>query len=441
MTSKFSERGILNNVKTYNDDSKLIKEDLYLYNYNLPTQKQVPAYKTLNSSYDGTNHNYKIGKYYFISKPYTLDKVTSTIYDPSDPGNENKKVVNTTDYSYVPVNSADGSVAMDLLPRKIIQTRPNDDKLVVENKYVNDYTSIYDPAAPMFTQSEIISLQNSHRYNIVVETINYLERNENGTIKKYLLNGNLNTFKILPSSKIYLWEKKKLKPGLLPTFTDFPWSKVVNNGFSYQTSLYKNVYSIDNYDNFGNPILVTGKDGIPISYTWSNNNTLLESQASNPTAGLFGALSHKKNFSYKPLIGVSTITDENGFNTNYFYDGFNRLKFIKGVDSKILQRYRYHYKDEPEHLTASIKVRKVEEQDGLFTKTHWYFSSANDEGIDGITYTWDFGDGSVQTTTSNVEVAHDFSTSSIFYTITLTKSHPTYGSVKATHTIQTIVRR
>lgn len=50
-------------------------------------------------------------------------------------------------------------------------------------------------------------------------------------------------------------------------------------------------------------------------------------------------------YTYKPLIGVSTITDPKGDTTFYTYDELNRLKNIKDKNGNVLTENQYHYKN------------------------------------------------------------------------------------------------
>lgn len=50
-------------------------------------------------------------------------------------------------------------------------------------------------------------------------------------------------------------------------------------------------------------------------------------------------------YTYKPLIGVSTITDPKGDTITYTYDSFGRLQNVKDKTGNILSENEYHYKN------------------------------------------------------------------------------------------------
>jgi len=47
-------------------------------------------------------------------------------------------------------------------------------------------------------------------------------------------------------------------------------------------------------------------------------------------------------YTYKPMVGISSITDENGKTATFEYDTFNRLSTVKDHIGNILKEYQYN---------------------------------------------------------------------------------------------------
>ncbi|MEM7185026.1 MAG: hypothetical protein AAF466_00100 [Bacteroidota bacterium] len=50
------------------------------------------------------------------------------------------------------------------------------------------------------------------------------------------------------------------------------------------------------------------------------------------------------SYTYRPLIGLSTVTDSRGYTMNYHYNIHNRLRYVKDEVGNILEEYEYNYK-------------------------------------------------------------------------------------------------
>ncbi|TDE03744.1 RHS repeat protein [Flavobacterium hiemivividum] len=146
--------------------------------------------------------------------------------------------------------------------------------------------------------------------------------------------------------------------------------------FPNATNGLENKITYNQYDYKGNLLQYTLDSGISVVLIWGYNQTqpiakienatynLVTSYVSNihtlsntgTEAGLLVALDNLRNasglagavvttYTYKPLIGVSTITDSKGYRTFYEYDEFNRLKLVKDAQGNILSENEYHYKN------------------------------------------------------------------------------------------------
>ncbi|MBC7410103.1 MAG: hypothetical protein H7339_17095 [Arcicella sp.] len=146
----------------------------------------------------------------------------------------------------------------------------------------------------------------------------------------------------------------------------------------------KDVAQFHNYDGFANPTEVSQEDGTRVSYIWGyngkypvakiinasqpsfNNATqgltiinaslqqaVIDASNSGNETNLLTALDNLRNslpnamvttFTYKPLVGVSTITDAKGSRVTYVYNSSNRLQFVKDSAGNILSENQYHFR-------------------------------------------------------------------------------------------------
>lgn len=131
------------------------------------------------------------------------------------------------------------------------------------------------------------------------------------------------------------------------------------------------------YDDYGNPVDVSQADGTRTSYIWGYNgqypvakidnstfsaipsihrNAVINASNANPynETNLKNALAALRNalpdamvstYIYKPLVGVTSMTDPRGYTMTYEYDEFNRLEHVKDADGNILSKNEYNYKN------------------------------------------------------------------------------------------------
>lgn len=131
------------------------------------------------------------------------------------------------------------------------------------------------------------------------------------------------------------------------------------------------------YDNEKNLLQARQTNGTPISFIWGYNNRYvvakivnieyanipialinqIKSDADNGTeASLLGSLQNLQDhsnlseaqmsyYTYKPNIGVTTMTDVTGYRMRYLYDNFQRLVRVEDQDGYILSENEYNYKN------------------------------------------------------------------------------------------------
>jgi YD repeat-containing protein len=153
---------------------------------------------------------------------------------------------------------------------------------------------------------------------------------------------------------------------------------------SVQSSILGNSLQTDitfnDYDNKGNLLQYTAKNGIITSFLWGynqqypvakvdgatfasisslvNQTTLnnplttdvqMQQALNNIRTGLANTKAFVTTYTYSPLIGITSETDPNGRTKYYEYDAFNRLSIVRDQDNNILKKICYNYAGQVEN--------------------------------------------------------------------------------------------
>jgi hypothetical protein len=82
----------------------------------------------------------------------------------------------------------------------------------------------------------------------------------------------------------------------------------------------------------------------PATLAAEENETTLQNYMGQLRAALPNAFVNA--YTYIPLVGLSTVTDFNGYKTTYQYDNFKRLQTVKDHLGNILKNYNYQYEND-----------------------------------------------------------------------------------------------
>ena len=156
--------------------------------------------------------------------------------------------------------------------------------------------------------------------------------------------------------------------------------------YSINTNVVKPEIIFDSYDNKGNVTQYHKNNDIYTTILWGYNKYYPIAKIENATytdvqsalggtvpdclgtyhvSALRAALPNARftTFSYSPLIGMISRTDDNGVTTNFEYDGLGRLKGVFDNDYKATGYYRYHYAGQqiPSPQSNSLTVSATSE--------------------------------------------------------------------------------
>ena len=189
---------------------------------------------------------------------------------------------------------------------------------------------------------------------------------------------------------------------------------------SWNSSNFRDVMLYD-YNADGLLYRETGVGGIRTEYTYDNYGYVTE-QETYPGPSLSARTT---TYTYEPLIGVKTVTDQNNYTTTHEYDSRLRLHAVRDNDGNIVKRYRYNYANESDNLSATLSI--TYHADGAIANRLHTFGLANLECPYGeCKFAWNWGDGtSTDLSSQNQSVQHAYSSSGT-YEVTATIINPEY---------------
>ncbi len=207
--------------------------------------------------------------------------------------------------------------------------------------------------------AEYAAMREKNIRNIPVETIAY---KDGAVIGASLIN--FKSYDDLKNWKIYPSEVLQLETNT--TVTDFDEINIDKR--------LKPQITYERYDSYGNVLQQRSMDGLTVSYLWDYSGlyklaeivgaTYEDVQKAATGMNLSVTLPDDTylrhlqtlreklpqalitNYTYKPLVGITSQTGPNGITTYYEYDEQNRLKRVRNHEGKVIKEQEIHYFNE-----------------------------------------------------------------------------------------------
>lgn len=335
-------RGLLEEVTVYDNSSKKVQRTEY--RYDIKSYTLIPSvYSTLSdfvaiappdaSSPQIRDFWYLFANYDIISPWVVQSGITEYTFDSQD---ETKYISKTTDYIY------NSSSHKQLTSKSFTGSDGKENK--TEYRYADSFSN------------NLLMKSMAHPYNNIknqpIEIIHYEDgKVTDVTVSQFNCYGcNMHQAGVLVGGSFLVDNVYKLESNLplldyQPVTTDFTID-----------SRCKQEININSYDSYGNPTSITTTDGLTTTYTYAHNGQYPESKT---ITGTDNNTSLTESWTWKPLIGIETHTDQAGLTTTYEHDDFQRLETVKDNDGNIISHYEYNYAPKPVFYLASSNNKVV----------------------------------------------------------------------------------
>jgi len=137
---------------------------------------------------------------------------------------------------------------------------------------------------------------------------------------------------------VYIWGYNQTK--LIAKIENFTYDELMRYNYNSGKAILSSIYSAANNDN---DRTVDTRDSLGNVIAYNGK----EGKLREALQDLRSALSNTQvtTYTYDPLIGVTSMTDPKGYTIYYEYDEFNRLKQVKDADGNMLSKNQYNYKN------------------------------------------------------------------------------------------------
>ena len=338
------QRGHLLSHQTYKEDGSLVQEDIYTYTNYYPGSGSSPTnvygikmahhYPLLTNSTTPNTYVFRASKYKIITDvAKVLSSKTEVVYDQYDPL---VSVSSVSQYTYGnPVSTLFSEVTSTDSENRVVRT---------VNKYPSD-----------FAGSEFGSnlLRDNHMHSLLLEQTHFVDNN--------------------PVSKVesnYASKSGKIVPIAVTNYPDAGSEKIkISMDYDSEANLLERTRVIE--ENASGEITIAGRY---TAYLWGYNGQYVVAMVTgstyatisalvnnsilqNPTSdlqlrnelnkirtGLAGTEAKVITYTYDPMVGITSQTDENNQTVFYEYDELNRVERIKDQSEDIVTRYTYNYR-------------------------------------------------------------------------------------------------
>ncbi len=338
VNSRKIERGKLKNYTSYSSDNKIVNKKEYKYN-TIPTRLQDYSVEGFLSQ---TYRRSYVKRYYYNNH---LGQISDLNYYYNDEDSDPDIVRTSNVYNY---NKDYNKLTKEnfYTSKGVVRQIQKEYKYPFSNNFNSEINSIWTD------KSTVLNTMISRNFLPVIE--------EEVKLVDYgiseLLNAKITTYK---------------SEGL-------GWP-IVNKIYNWEKDGFYEAISYDSYNNYGNPIQITRKDGISTKYIWDKSGRYLMAKIENFPQGsipanvnsvfhniengpfpssyhdsfTFNRLRNDSffknsfitNYVHKPYVGLLSIKDARDYKTSFTYDSHNRLKEVKDADGNLVSKNKYNYKN------------------------------------------------------------------------------------------------